>query len=186
MAISKLQDDLLQEFREEKRLIAAQIEIFDPLGISLRKPAARRLASKGMIIFAELLSWLAAAGCITLAIFLNKLYPFYLLFQLRGADYSRNLGANNVQMLQWAVYGLIGLAALLFIFLARALARIRQKNDILNLAGKHIKSLVGQHLTRKAAIEAIEQRHFMEIPQPQEVNDIPNPGYNEGSIERVT
>lgn len=185
MATSKLQDDLLNEFREEKRLINNQIEIFDPLGISLRKPAAQRLASKGLIVFGELLCWLAALGCIAFAVFLNKLYPFYLLFQLRNPEHARTLGAHNVQMLQWCFYGLIALTALLFLFLARTLARIRQKNAILNLAGRHMKTLVGQHLTRKAAIDAIEQRHFMEMPQPEHVNEVPNPGYNEGSVERV-
>ncbi len=187
MSTTKLQEDLLNEFREEKRLISTQIEIFDPLGISLRKPAAQRLASKGLIIFSELLCWLAALGCIAFAIFLNKLYPFYLLFQLRNVEYSKVLGINNIQMLQWSFYGIIAITGLLFIFLARTLGRIRQKNAILNLAGKHIKSLVGQHLARKAAIDAIEQRHFMEMPQPAiDVNGVPNPGYNEGSIERLS
>ncbi len=183
---SKLQDDLMNEFREEKRLINAQIDIFDPLGISLRKPAARRLASKGLIIFGELLCWMLVLGCIVFAVFLNKLYPFYLLFQLRAPAYSTTLGLNNVHMLQWSAYGLIALSGMLFLLLARALAGIRQKNDILNLAGKHIKTLVGQHLTRKAAIDAIEQRHFMELPQPAYTADnMPNPGYDGGSIEHV-
>jgi hypothetical protein len=189
MATSKLQDDLLNEFREEKRLVTAQINIFDPLGMSLRKPAAHRLANKGLIIFSEIVCWLAVLSSIAFAIFLNKLYPFYLLFQIRNPEYSKTLGVHNIQILQWCVYGLIALSGLLFLFLARTLGRIRQKNDILNLAGKHIKTLVGQHLTRKAAIEAIEQRHFMELPQlsefPQDVNDVLNPGYDQGSVERI-
>ena len=48
---------------------------------------------------------------------------------------------------------------------------------MLDLAGKNIKDLVGQHLNRKAAIDAIEQRHFLELPiLPQEPVEKEIPG----------
>ncbi len=188
MAQTRLQDDLLHEFREEKRMIGAQIEDFDPLALQLRKPAARRLAGKGLILFGELLCWALFLGAIAVCIFLNKLYPFYLLFQLKRPEHVQTLGLQNVQMLQWSVYTLIGLAGLLFVFLARTLARIRQKNDILHMAGSRIKTLVGQHLQRKAAIDAIEQRHFNELHADVKigVNVVPNPGYDgeEGIVRK--
>ena len=185
MASNKLQDDLLQEFREEKRMITNQIELFDPLAASLRKPAARRLAAKGLLIFTELICWLAILATIAFGIFLNKLYPFYILFQLNRKEYGKTLGPNNVHMLQWSVYGMIAFAAFLLFLLARTLRRIRLKNDVLGIAGRDIKLLVGQHLSRKAAIDAIEQRHFTELPLPvrQDINDIPNPGYEGASIQ---
>jgi hypothetical protein len=181
MAITRLQDELLQEFREEKRMIRQQIEDFEPLSVSLRKPAAQRLASKGLILFAELLCWALFLGAIVMCIFLNKLYPFYQLFQLNRPQHVQDLGIANVQMLQWGVYALIGLSGITFLLLARSLARIRQKNDVLQMAGTRIKTLVGQHLQRKAAIDAIEQRHFNELPgdYKTDVNAIPNPGYSE-------
>lgn len=187
MALNKLQDDLLQEFREERKLIGQQIELFDPLALSLRKPAARRLAAKGLLIFGEVLCWAGILATIAFGIFLNRLYPFFILFQLRRDEFSKTLGSSNVQILQWSVYAIIAVAGLFLLFLARALRRIRQKNDILNLAGKHIKTLVGQHLERKAAIDAIAQRHFMDMPEPIRtgVNEVPNPGYDEGSVERT-
>src|ERR1043166_945083 len=126
MASTRLQDDLLHEFREEKRMIGAQIDDFEPLSVSLRKPAALRLASKGLILFGELLCWAAFLGAIAACIFLNKLYPFYLLFQLNRPQHQSELGLQNVQTLQWSVYGLIGLCGLVFLLLARSLARIRQ------------------------------------------------------------
>ncbi len=182
MATTRLQDDLLLEFREEKKMIQSQIELLEPLSISLRKPAAQRLAAKGLIIFGELLCWLLFLTAVASCIFLNKLYPFYLLFQLSRPDHAQNLGLQNVHFLQWGVCALIGLTGLLFVFLARSLARIRQKNAILNIAGKQIKTIVGQHLQRKAAIDAIEQRHFNELPVHApaggSVNLIPNPGYD--------
>lgn len=183
---ARLQDDLIQEFREEKKMITAQIDLFNPMALSLRKPAAQRLANKGMIIFAEVLCWLSLLGCIAFGIFLNKLYPFYILFQLKRVEISKTLGAINVQNLLWCVYGMIGVVVLLLFFLARTLAKIRKKNDVLSIAGKNIKTVVGQHLTRKAAIDAIEQRHFLELPQVKatDINDIPNPGYDGGSVQR--
>ena len=186
MPVNKLQDDLLHEFRASKNMIINQIELFEPLAASLRKPAARRLVAKGLLVFAELLCWLLALGAIAFAVFLNKLYPFYILFQLRRTEF-KSLGANNILSLQWAVYGLIGLIALLIVMQARMLRRIRLKNDVLSLAGRDIKTLVGQHLSRKAAIDAIEQRHFDELPLPlkRDINDIPNPGFEQGSIERI-
>lgn len=182
MAINRLQDDLLVEFREEKRMIANQLALFDPLAVSLRRPAAHRLASKGLLVFGEVLCWLLVGAAIAFGVFLSRLYPFYLLFQLNREDQSRELGMNNVQMLQWGVYALIGIIGLLFLLLARSLRRIRLKNDILNMAGKHIKTLVGQHLQRKAALDAIEQRHFLQLPpetprEADDVTDVINPGY---------
>ena len=165
MASTRLQDDLLQEFREEKQMIQSQIDIFDPLAVSLRKPAAQRLAKKGLILFGEFLCWLLFLTSVAACFFLNKLYPFYLLFELSIPSRQEALGKQNVQLLQWSVYGLILLCGLLFIVIARCLRRIRQKNDILSYAGKEIKTLVGQHLHRKAAIDSLEQRHFNELPE---------------------
>jgi hypothetical protein len=188
MAVTRLQDDLLHEFQEEKRMIRSQIEDFEPLAVSLRKPAAQRLANNGLILFAELLCWAIFLGAIAACVFLNRLYPFYLLFQLRQPRYA-DLGTQNIQLLLWSVYALIGLSGFVFLLLARSLARIRQKNAILHMAGSRIKTLVGQHLQRRAAIDAIEQRHFNELPSgyKTDVNAIPNPGYDtdEGTIHQA-
>ena len=50
-------------------MIYEQIELLDPLGTSLRKPAAQRLAGKGALIFSEILCYLLAAGIITFMFF---------------------------------------------------------------------------------------------------------------------
>lgn len=185
MPTTRLQDDLLHEFREEKRMIQAQIDDFNPLALSLRKPAAQRLASKGLILFGELLCWALFLAAIATCVFLHRLYPFYELFSMRLV---KLIDPQDIQALQWSIYVLIGLSGLLFVLIARSLARIRQKNDILNMAGSRIKTLVGQHLQRKAAIDAIEQRHFNELPVHTKVdaNDVPNPAYdpNEGIVHK--
>jgi len=183
MSATRLQDDLLHEFREEKRTVESQIELIEPLSASLRKPAVQRVASKGLLLFGELLCWAMVLVAVAMCLFLSKLYPFYLLFELSRPEHVQLLGLQHVQMLRWAVYALIILAAILFAVLGRSLARIRQKNSILNMAGSRVKTILGQHLARKKAIEALEQKHFAQLPptdpvQPGNVNDVPNPGYD--------
>lgn len=183
MTTTKLQDDLLKEFGEERKLINEQIKLFDPLAVSLRKPAAQRLLNKTMNIFFEIVLYLLALTGIAFIIFMNKLYPFYLLDQIKNRkEITDQLGIHNTQVLYWSICALAGISVILLLIMARMLGRIRQKNAILNMAGAQIKTLVGQHLNRKAAIDAIEQRHFMElpvVPPAPKVNDIPNPGYDD-------
>ncbi len=186
MALSRLQDDLLQDFNEQKLMIESQLEVFDPMGVELSKPAAQRLVSKGALIFAEICCYLLSLGCIAFAVFLTKLFPFFILSEIRFKSQYNALGAVNVEAFNLAIYGLIGIICILFYFLARAMHSIRQKNNILHFAGKHIKTLVSQHLKRKANIQALEQRHFMDQPitMPHEVrvNDVPNPGYDGNNL----
>jgi hypothetical protein len=53
------------------------------------------------------------------------------------------------------------------------------KNDVLDLAGKNIKTLVGEHLKRKAMMEMMEQRHFLELPAMSGSPDVFNPNETE-------
>lgn len=178
----------MQEFREEQKFVNEQIKLFDPLATSLRKPVAQRLLNKGLIVLLEVICYLAVLASIAFAVFLNKLYPFYMVAQLSRNQYKEQLGSTNVQNFTIGVYVLIGLIALLFLVAARMLRRIRLKNAILNVAGKNIKMAIGDLLKRKAAIDAIEQRNFMELPSTgavtssvelpaTRVNEAPNPGY---------
>ncbi|RYD58169.1 MAG: hypothetical protein EOP56_04410 [Sphingobacteriales bacterium] len=190
MPLTRLQEDLINELKEEKELIYEQLSIFDPLGTQLRKPAARRLVSKGAIIVAELFCYLLALGSIALAFFLHKIHPFYILADLRDSDtFTDELGKGNIELLNIGVYALLGTIAVLFFIVARSMRMIRLKNDILNFAGKHINTMVGQHLKRKACIENLEQRHWGLLPimpntDPSSyegvvsVNDVANPGYD--------
>ncbi len=186
MGLTRLQDDLLMDFKEQKLLIYEQIELFEPLGDRLNRPAARRLVDKGVLIFTEVLCYCLSLASIAFGVFLNKIYPFYILSQIRFRPEYSSLGWQNTLYLNIGVYTLIGIIALLFYFIARAMRQVRLKNDILHFAGKQIKTLVGQHLKRKAAITAIEQRHFEELPAfPYDtpamrgVNNVPNPGYGD-------
>lgn len=186
MSSNRLQDDLLQEFKEQKKTNYELIELLDPLATSLSKPAAKRLLSKGALIFAEIFFYLLAAGVVAFAVFMDKIYPFYLITDMRArTDFQSMVGGNNIMVLNIVIYAIVVFVAVLFYFFARMIRQIRLKNDILHIAGKNIKHIVSQHLKRKAAIDAIEQRHFDELPNQHleeegvqlNVNDISNPGF---------
>ena len=181
MSANRLNDDLIQDFKEQKELITAQIKIFEPIAASLSKPAAVRLAKQGTLIIFEILCYLLFIGTIAVAIMINIVYPFYILKDLSSnSEIVNRVGVENVLYFNFAIYGLIILVGLLFLVIGINMSSIRRKNKILSVAGKNLKILVGQHLKRKAAIDAIEQRHFMELPgmqAGQRVNEVPNPGY---------
>lgn len=186
MTSSRLQDDLLKDFKEQRKMVYDQIELLDPLATSLRKPAAQRLISKGALVFSEVLCYLLSVGIIVFLFFMEKIYPFYLLAELKHKSNFRSMGWVNIQTFSIAIYAIIALVAILFYGLARAARAIRLKNTILNLAGKNIKVVIGQHLTRKASIDTLDQRHFTEFPHNDfaedgvNVNQVPNPGYDAG------
>lgn len=186
--MSRLQDDLIQDFKEQKAMIEQQLKVFDPLSNELNKPAAKRLVSKGALISAEILCYLLTAGAVVFAIFMAKIRPFTVLPRIRfDPDFSKF--GWDAELFNASIYGLVGIIAILFYLMARALRSIRLKNDILHYAGKDIKTLVSQHLQRKAAIQVLGERHLFEIPssdvegiafvEKSKVNEILNPGYEE-------
>ena len=181
MTSTRLQDDLMQEFQATRQMIQNQLDLFDPMAGSLRRPAAQRILRKGVLIFWELLCYAAVLGSIAAAVFMNRLIPFYMLAELRQRGPAAGFNAYEANMLYWTVTGLILLSGLLLLVLARSLRRIRLKNDILSTAGRHIKTLVGQHLQRKAALEALEQRHFMDTALPAP----PQPAQAGGSFRDI-
>lgn len=187
MALTTLKDDLLQEFREERILIKEQIEILDPLAITLRKPAAQRLLSSGTLILTEISCYIICLGGIASMILMHLIYPFNVLNQMLYSTPVRDtIGAENIIYLSIGVYGLATLGVILMFIIGRMAREMRLKNDILNQAGKDIRTIIGQHLERKAVMDTIEQRHMLGlsgISQPAEqeqripVTEIANPGY---------
>lgn len=159
-----LQEDLIRDFQEQKKTISEQVDLIDPMATLLRKPAARRLFHAGFIIFMEIITWLLVLGCIAFALFMDKLYPFYLVNQI---THDTNLGARyhsyDLNLLHWGIRSLVLFAALLLFIIARMLGTIRLKNSVLHVAGRNMKLLVEQLLKRKAAMEGLEQRHPTEM-----------------------
>jgi hypothetical protein len=188
MALTTLRDDLMQEFREECIMIREEMEILDPLGTSLRKPAAQRLISTSTLIITEILCYGLFLGGIAFIVMMHTIYPFTVANTIyRTPEISNKLGGPNVNNFLLAGYGIVALAIVMFMVIARMARSIRLKNDILHQAGKDIKIILGMHLERKAAIDTLEQRHMLNvsgISMPVEktkvnINEVGNPGYDE-------
>jgi len=184
MALTTLKDDLLAEFREERIMINEQIEMLDPLSVSLRKPAAQRLLSSGTLILTEVSCYIISAGGVAFMIFMHFIYPFSILGQILYDTESRNkIGGPGIFYLILGVYGLAATVVSLIFIVGRLAREMRLKNEILHVAGKDIRTLLGHHLQRKAALDTIEQRHHLgtpEIGQPVRlsVNEVMNPAYS--------
>ncbi len=182
----RLQDDLIREFRAEQAFTDAQLALFDPLATQLRRPAARRLLSAGLLILVEVLFYALAIGGIALFLFRARLYPFYLLQRFQRPEYETLIGRGNVKNLEILVWCLVGGTMFLCFWLARAMHKIRLKNAVLARTGGVVKSFVGELLQRRAAMSALEQRHYEVIPMTHTqssvgVNEVPNPGYDAAS-----
>jgi hypothetical protein len=177
-----LKDDLLADFREQKEVIFSQIELFEPIAANLRKPAAYRLMSKGGLIIAEIFSYLLCLSAIAFTILMNLIWPFTMLYRVRFMSELKGASYSDPEYFSIAVHVLGGLIALLLFILARTLRGIRLKNDVLYRTGKGLKVVMGQHLQRKASIETIIQRHYLELPplpdNNPDVNSVSNPAYD--------
>ena len=200
MALTTLKDDLLHEFREERIMINDQIELLDPLATSLRKPEAQRLLSNSTLIISEVTCYIISLGGLAFIAFMHKIYPFVVLNQVFYDPETRaRAGTSNMLFLILGIYGLALIGITLMFIIGRMAREMRLKNEVLNLAGKDIKIIVGQHLERKAALDTIEQRHMLGLsgvstaPPKQStietptaafrmsglgsINQIPNPGF---------
>jgi hypothetical protein len=181
MENSKLQEDLLREFKEEKELINAQLDLLDPLGVSLRKPAAARVLSNIVLVVLEAFSYLGIVALIAFCVIRDKVYPFYILARLRSQGGELGFSDRDMSNLYYSVVVFATFLSVLLFIIGRNLATLRKKNAILQMAGKTIKTVVGEQLKRKAAIRVIDQRHF-ETLEPMPINEtksteVPNLGF---------
>ncbi len=164
MALTTLKEDLLQEFTEECSMIGSQMKMLDPLGTSLRRPAAQRLISETTLFITEYVCYaLFVAGLIFMAM-AHTVLPFSVMNTIyHNQEISNVVGSPNLNNYILASYGIATAAALLLLIIGRMARIIRLKNDILNQAGKDIKTILEQHLQRKAALDIINQRHGLGI-----------------------
>lgn len=172
MALTTLKDDLLAEFREERIMINDQLELLDPLATALRRPAAQRLLSSSTLFIAEFGCYIVSLGGIAFGALMHRIYPFKLLSEMfYAADVRDKVGGPNISMLIVATYGLVALGAAALFVIGRMARELRLKNEILDHAGRDVKTIVGQHLERKAALNAIEQRHMLGMSEVVQVSN---------------
>lgn len=178
---SKLQEDLLKEFKAEKELILEQLALLDPLAVTLRKPIAARVWNSIVFLVLESIIWLGIVAVIAFCFIRDKVYPFYIMARVRSKGAELGFSDRDMNNLYYSVIVFAVIIVILLFIIARSLAKLRKKNKILQIAGKTIKTVVGEQLKRKAAIEAIDQRHFgiltpELIPDPK-ATEIINSGY---------
>jgi hypothetical protein len=162
MSHTTLKEDLLAEFREERVMITEQIELLDPLATSLRQPAATNLLSSSTLVITEYICYFLSAGSIAFLFLMHRIFPFSLLSNFfYNPDFRNQIGSANILYFMGAIYGIIVLGALLVFLIGRVVREVRLKNEILEVAGRDIKLIVGMHLQRKAAIDTLEQRHML-------------------------
>lgn len=178
---TSLYQDLVDDFKIQNKLIDEQINVFEPITASLRKPAAQRLLNKGSLLLFELIFYVAGIASLAFAVMMKHVVPFYILDTLKVKTVETGFPPADVNTLFWAVTVLFVLTGISLLYAARLLRKIRLKNTIIHTVNKHIKVLLSQHLQRKAAIDNIEKKHFTELPDLQQdnpdVNEVPNPGY---------
>lgn len=187
MALTTMKEDLLNEFREERIMINKQVELLEPLANSFRQPAARRLINSGILLLVELSCYLLSLGCIASLFTLMDLYPFTILRDVfNNPMIKKGFTANDLTVLNLTIYGIGALLGILLFSMGRMARVIRQKNSILNIAGKDITTIVEQSLVRMAAIDTIEQRHYMDISGINFVNNSPSVMENQSRPQKIT
>lgn len=164
-----LTEQLIHNFQEQKKAINGQIETIDPIAVSIRKPAAKRLFHNGFLIFLELIAWLLFLGSIAVILFMDKIAPFFYLSQIaHDTEIIAKYRQQDLINLEWSIRALFVIIAILLVCVARMLSKIRLKNSILNLTGKTLKTVVEQLLKRKAAMETLELKFPAELPKETE------------------
>lgn len=187
MALNTLHDDLINEFRDEYQMINEQIALLDPLGTTLRKPAAQRLIGQTTLILVEICCYLLFAALLFFLFIIHKTPPFSLMKVIYTAEQNQSAGTiGQLNLLIIYGYGALAILAFLLLIVGLLAGKIRNKNAILQHASRDIKTIIGQHLVRRAALEAIEQRHVLvhgnvahNPIRTQSINDIKNPGFDE-------
>ncbi len=164
MALTTLQEDLLREFNEECNMVNTQMKMLDSLGTSLRRPAAQRLLSHTTLIITEYICYALFIGALIFLGMAHTIAPFSVMNTIyHNQEISNVVGSPNLNNYILASYAIVVVAALLMLVIGRMARVIRLKNDILNLAGKDIKTILEQHLQRKAALDIINTRHGLGV-----------------------
>lgn len=156
-----VKEDLILDFQEQKKALASQIDLIDPMANNLRKPAVRRMLDTGILVFMEILVWLGVLCFITFIIFMEKLYPFMYLNDL---NVTAKISEQELQVLSWAIKAMAIIGIILLIVISRMLRKIRLKNNILNFTGKNLRLLSEELMKRKAAMNILMEKHTKELP----------------------
>jgi len=158
--------------------LKSQIELVDPMAANLRQRAATRFFQAGFLLLLEFIVWILLVACFAFVVFMNKLYPFYLLDQIAHDNtVLQQYLFHDLQVLNWSIRGIVIFTGLLLFWIGRMLAKIRIKNSLINLAGKNMKTLIEQFFQRRSEIEALENKFPVQLPADSDTV-IPPPADN--------
>ena len=170
MALTTLKEDLLQEFTEECELIDTQMKVLDPLGISLRRPAAQQSIGEFTLLATEYACYALFVGGIIFMFMASTITPFSAMSTIyHSPEIGKIIETPKLTAYIVASYGIMAVALLLILVIGRMAGSIRSKNEILEQAGKDVNAILEQHLQRKAALDIVNQRHglgIMSISRP--------------------
>ncbi len=180
-----LYKEFIKNFQEEKKVNEEQISLLDPLAVSMKSNAIRRMFQNWSLILLEIASWLAAVMCVALIVLMDKVYPLSVLHKIfKSNDMPIAFQYQDLKGMYWAVCGLIALLCVLFIVIARMISTIRRKNKVLAIAAKNMKQVAEQLLRKRSQNEAMQLKYPAEIPKQNDgiVSFFSNPLNNEDVI----
>ncbi len=179
MSENRLQDDLLKDYKEQRQFIDEQIALCDEMASSLQRRSTRNLSGKFTLIFLEVVFYVLFLASIAFAILMYQIYPFTILSELIYNPAYKQSSMLDITSLNMVIHAFPALIAVLFFIMARMTRSIRLKNNALIVFDRNMRMLTEHNLKRKAFIDTVEQRYFVELPVGgKTVNSIPNPGYD--------
>lgn len=180
-----LYKEFIKNFQEEKKVNEEQISLLDPLAVSMKSNAIRRMFQNWLLILLEIVTWLAVVFCIALIILMDKVYPLSVISKLyKSNEMPLSLQYHDLKGMYWAVCGLIVLLGILFVVIARMISSIRRKNKVLAIAAKNMKKVAEQLLRKRSQFETMQLKFPLEIPKQNDgiVSFLPDSNNNEDVI----
>lgn len=173
-ADSNLTNDLILDFQDQKLQLDKQVQQTDPMATALHTKAGRHFFQTGFILFLELLVWVLLVACVAFLIFMDKLYPFHFLFQIKAdTTLSRQYHPSDLNTLIWGVKGLVILLGLVLFWAGRMLHKTRKKNALIKSAGSHLRKLMELFFDRQRAIRLLEDKYPLQLPADSDTVELP-------------
>lgn len=165
--------DLTFDLQEQKQILKDQFSVIDPLATALSKNVAQRVLNTSLLVILEIISYLMFLMGIAFFFLMDKFYPYYMLSKItNNVNVISSFSETDIANFTIGIKALAIVIGLLFLIIASMLSKARKKNALLTKVGKELKTLAGQNLTRRSAIETLEQKHIMILPSQIEVDGV--------------
>ncbi len=164
-----LYKDLLTNFHNHDKSTQEQLALIEPLAASMKSGAIQRLLQNWYLILIEIILWVGVALAVLTVIFTDKIYPFSFLNKISFNQLTlETYGEKDFEMLYIGTKTLFVIIAVLLSIIARMIASIRKKNQILGLAAKNMKKIGEQLLKEKSHIQTLYNKYPYDLPKNQD------------------